>query len=227
MTSFLASTVILIPAFNASRSLPELIMRLRNVLPDVSILIVDDGSSDGTSAVAVQMHATVARHSVNQGKGAALQTGFNYILENLSSDSILTLDADLQHAPEDAPMFFETFRKTHADVIVGWRQRIGTIMPVHRRMSNAFTSFLVGTRTGAVIRDSQCGYRLIRRTVVEQVKLETTGFEAETEFLIKAAQKKFSIEFVPIQTIYGGEKSYMTHWNTTKHFAKILFRDWA
>jgi hypothetical protein len=94
-------------------------------------------------------------------------------------------------------------------------------------MSNAITSLMVGTRTRTVIRDSQCGYRLIKRAVIEQVKLETTGFEAETEFLIKAAKRKFTVEFVSIQTVYGDEKSYMTHWKTTMSFAKVLFRDWA
>ncbi len=163
----------------------------------------------------------------NKGKGAALQTGFNYVLHHVLVDYVLTLDADLQHLPEDAPAFFDALQRMNADVLVGWRQRVGTNMPIHRRMSNAITSLMVGTRTGTVIRDSQCGYRLIKKNVIEQVKLETTGFEAETEFLIKAAKRKFKIEFVPIQTVYSNEKSYMTHWKTTMNFAKVLFRDWA
>ena len=226
MNSLIASTTIVIPAFNASHSLSELVTRLRNVLPEVSILVVDDGSTDDTAAIAEQCDATVVRHSINKGKGTALQTGFDFVLQHNSAKYILMLDADLQHLPEDAPKFFEKLQQTNADVIVGWRQRVGTTMPMHRRMSNALTSFLVSTRTGIVIRDSQCGYRLIERKVIEQVKLETAGFEAETEFLIKAAKRKFKIEFVPIQTVYGDEKSYMTHWKTTKNFAKVLFRDW-
>jgi glycosyltransferase involved in cell wall biosynthesis len=223
----IASTTVLISAFNASRSLPQLITRLRKVLPGIFILVVDDGSTDGTAVVARQLQTTIIRHSINKGKGAALQTGFQYVLQNLSTKYILTMDADLQHVPEDAPKFFETLQQTNADIIVGSRQRIGTKMPIHRRISNAITSFMVGTRTGTVIHDSQCGYRLIKKAIIEQVKLETTGFEAETEFLIKAAKQKFTIEFVPIQTVYGDEKSYMTHWKTTMNFAKVLFRDWV
>jgi glycosyltransferase involved in cell wall biosynthesis len=196
-------------------------------LPAIFILVVDDGSTDDTAAVAEQLQTIIVRHSTNKGKGAALQTGFEYALQNSAAEYVLTLDADLQHVPEDAPKFFEALQQTNADVLVGWRQRVGTKMPIHRRMSNAITSLMVGTRTRTVIRDSQCGYRLIKRAVIEQVKLETTGFEAETEFLIKAAKRKFTVEFVSIQTVYGDEKSYMTHWKTTMSFAKVLFRDWA
>jgi glycosyltransferase involved in cell wall biosynthesis len=227
MNSFITSTAILIPAFNASHALPELITRLQKVLPEALLLVVNDGSTDDTAAVAERLHATVVNHAVNKGKGAALQTGFEYVLQHCSADYVLTLDADLQHAPEDAPKFFEALQQTQADIIVGWRRRSGTKMPVHRRMSNALTSFMVGTRTGTVIRDSQCGYRLMRKNVLQHVKLETAGFEAETEFLIKAAKRNFVIEFVSVQTVYGDEKSYMTHWKTTKNFAKVLFRDWV
>jgi GT2 family glycosyltransferase len=97
-------------------------------------------------------------------------------------------------------------------------------MPVHRKLSNTITSALVGLRTGVKIKDSQCGFRLIRRSVIEHVRLDSTGYEAETEFLIKAARRGFTIEFVPVQTIYGKEKSYMTHWATTMNFIKVLFR---
>ena len=227
MNLLLKSTIVLIPAFNASQSLSELVTRLKTLLPEVSILIVDDGSTDETATIAGRLQATVIRHAQNKGKGAALQTGFNYVLHHVLVDYVLTLDADLQHLPEDAPAFFDALQRMNADVLVGWRQRVGTNMPIHRRMSNAITSLMVGTRTGTVIRDSQCGYRLIKKNVIEQVKLETTGFEAETEFLIKAAKRKFKIEFVPIQTVYSNEKSYMTHWKTTMNFAKVLFRDWA
>ena len=222
---FITKTIaVLIPAFNAERSLAELVSRLRSAIGDVQIVVVDDGSTDRTNEVAASIGAVILRHEKNRGKGAALQTGFDYLNKQTGIEFIVTMDADLQHQPEDVPKFFLVQQKTNADIVIGWRERIGTQMPMHRRLSNTITSALVGMRTGVKIKDSQCGFRLIRRSVIERVQLESTGYEAETEFLIKAARRGFKIEFVPVQTIYGKEKSYMTHWATTVNFIKVIFR---
>jgi glycosyltransferase involved in cell wall biosynthesis len=199
---------------------------LRNVIGTAQIMVVDDGSTDRTYDIAVSAGVVVLRHEQNCGKGAALQTGFNYSRTQPNFEYILTMDADLQHQPEDAPKFFLAQQKTGADIVIGWRERIETRMPVHRKLSNTITSALVGMRTGIKIKDSQCGFRLIRRHVVECLRLEAAGYEAETEFLIKAAHRGFTIDFVPVQTIYGAEKSYMTHWATTVNFIKVIFRNY-
>ena len=190
----------------------------------MQIVVVDDGSTDCTSKVAASVGAVVLRHQKNCGKGAALQTGFDFLIKQTEIEFILTMDADLQHQPEDVSKFLLAQQKTNADIVIGWRKRIGTRMPVHRRFSNTITSALVGLRSGVKITDSQCGFRFIRRAVIERVRLGATGYEAETEFLIKAARHGFKIEFVPVQTIYGKEKSYMTHWATTMNFIKVIFR---
>jgi glycosyltransferase involved in cell wall biosynthesis len=220
------TTAVLIPAYNAESSLAELVQRLRNVIGTAQIMVVDDGSTDRTYDIAVSAGVVVLRHEQNCGKGAALQTGFNYSRTQPNFEYILTMDADLQHQPEDVPKFFLTQQKTNADIVIGWRERSGTRMPMHRRLSNTITSAFVGIRTGVKIKDSQCGFRLIRRSVLERVQLDAAGYEAETEFLIKAARCGFTIEFVPVQTIYGQEKSYMTHWTTTVNFIKVLFRNY-
>ena len=224
---FKAKTIaVLIPAYNAEKSLGELILRLCKSLGDVQIVVVDDGSVDKTNEVAASAGAVVLRHEKNRGKGAALQTGFNFITEQAGIEFIVTMDADLQHQPEDVPKFFLAQQKSNADIIIGWREKIGTRMPVHRRLSNTVTSALVGIRTGVKVKDSQCGFRLIRRSVIERVHLEAAGYEAETEFLIKAASRGFTVDFVPVQTIYGPEKSYMTYWATTVNFIKVIFRNY-
>jgi glycosyltransferase involved in cell wall biosynthesis len=222
---FMTNTVaVLIPAFNAEYSLAEIVNRLHHAIGNVEIVVVDDGSIDRTNEIAASVGAVVLRHQKNCGKGAALQTGFDFLNKQIDIEFILTMDADLQHQPEDVPKFLLAQQKTNADIVIGWRERIGTRMPVHRRLSNTITSALVGMRTGVKIKDSQCGFRLIRRSVIESVRLESTGYEAETEFLIKAARRGFTIEFVPVQTIYGKEKSYMTYWATTMNFIKVIFR---
>jgi len=217
-------TVVLIPAYNAEKTLRELVGRLAKNLPGATVLIVDDGSSDSTAQTVQSLNAMLVRHTENRGKGAALQTGFDYLLQNVQFDTVLTMDSDLQHLPEDAPFFYSEMERLESDIVVGWRQRVGTRMPFHRVVSNTLTSRLVGLKTGIQIRDSQCGFRLIRKHVVETIRMQTTGYEAETEFLIRAAKKGFTISFVPVQTVYNNEKSYMRNWQTTVNFLKVLFR---
>jgi len=221
------STSVLIPAYNAGTSLEELVSRLRRSVGDMQIIVVDDGSRDNTMEVARLVGATVLRHNKNCGKGAALQTGFDFLKNQADVEFVLTLDADLQHQPEDIQKFISTQQQTNADIVIGWRERAGTKMPVHRILSNTLTSTLVSLKTGLKIKDSQCGFRLIRKRVFENIQLESRGYEAETEFLIKAARLKFKIEFVPVRTVYGREKSYMTHWATTMNFIKVLLRKYS
>jgi|WetSurMetagenome_2_1015567.scaffolds.fasta_scaffold167148_2 glycosyltransferase involved in cell wall biosynthesis len=227
MDSLVGLTSVLIPAYNAGTFLEELVIRLRRSVGDIQIIVVDDGSADTTAEIARLVGATILRHDRNRGKGAALQTGFDYLKKQSDVEFIITLDADLQHQPEDIQKFFNTQRHTGADIVIGWRERTGTKMPMHRIFSNTLTSALVSFRTGMKIKDSQCGFRLIRKSVLDSLQLETDGYEAETELLIKAARLKFKIEFVPVCTIYGAEKSYMTHWATTMNFIKVLFRKYS
>jgi glycosyltransferase involved in cell wall biosynthesis len=222
----LASVGIVVPAFNAEETLPSLLSRIVLIVPPSRVIVVNDGSTDSTRDIAARFCVTVVDHEINQGKGRALQSGFDAALMNSSIASVITLDADLQHKPEDIPAFIESGCKLQSDIVLGWRKRIHTGMPIQRILSNSITSSLVGLRTGRVILDSQCGYRLIARPVIETIRLEASGFEAETEFLIKSAKRGFSIGFVPIETIYNGEASHMRHMQTTLNFVHVLFRDY-
>ena len=200
-------------------------MRLQPFVEPRQILVVDDGSRDATAEVSGRAGVRVYRHDKNLGKGRALETGFEAV-RHTDCGFVVTMDADLQHQPEDLRSFFETQKITKADIVLGKRPRWRTAMPLHRVLSNTVTSRLVSMRTGMAIRDSQCGFRLIRRNVIDSVSLQSAGFEAETEFLIKAAKLGFSIGSVPVQTVYGIEKSSMSHWATTVGFVKVLLREY-
>ncbi len=215
----------LIPAFNASGTIGAVISRVAAYLPVDSILVVDDGSSDKTAFEAVSLGARVMKHTANRGKGAALRTGLEFALQ-ASFDAVITLDADLQHPPEYIPQFIDLYSKGNVDLIIGSRLHDVKGMPFHRFLSNTITTFLVSARTARKIADSQSGYRLIDRRVLESVRLESSGFEAETEFLIKAALHGFRFGSIPIRTVYEGEKSHMTHFSTTVNFIKVLFQDY-
>lgn len=219
-------TAVLIPALNAAATLPELIRRIEPYLPREQVIVVDDGSNDRTSAVAIAQGVRLLKHDRNLGKGRALRTGFEYVMRATDNQIVVTMDADLQHRPEELPSFFRMHQLLGCDLLVGYRPRWGTSMPLPRKLSNAMTSFLVSARTGVPIRDSQCGYRLISRRVLESVETTADGYEAETEFLIKSAQRGFRIGFVPIATVYANERSYMTNARTTLKFLNTLLREY-
>ncbi len=217
---------VIIPAYNAQETLPTLITKLLLFVHAANILIVDDGSTDGTAEVARRQGVEVLRHERNLGKGGALRSGFNVVKQKNDVEAVVTMDADLQHKPEDVPIFVDKMNSTGAEIVIGRRKRIGTAMPFHRRLSNTITSFLVTVRTGMPILDSQCGFRLIQRRVLANVHLDSTGFEAETELLIKAAKLGFKVEFVPIDTLYRGETSHMRNWMTVQNFVKVLLKEY-
>ncbi len=216
---------LIIPALNAERTIGRLLDEAQRYIPADGVIVVDDGSSDATAAVAESKGCAVIRHERNRGKGAALQTGFDAAVKR-TIDAVLTMDADLQHDPHSIPDFLLVFASGKFDVLIGSRLHDKRGMPMHRVLSNTITTSLVKARTGARIADSQSGFRLIGKRVLEEVRLESTGFEAETEFLIKAAARGFRFGSIPIRTIYAGEQSHMTHAATTMNFIRVLFHDY-
>jgi glycosyltransferase involved in cell wall biosynthesis len=226
MDGRLERIAVVVPALDAEETLGDLLTSIIHIVPPTNIVVINDGSKDSTASVARSHGVNLISNSSNLGKGHALQQGFDMLKINTGIDAVITIDADLQHRCEDIPRFINQQQATGAQLILGCRNRRGTRMPIHRRLSNAITSYLVSARTGIHIPDSQCGYRLIDRRVLESVTTEALGFEAETEFLIKAAGKKWQIGFIPIETLYNSSRSHMRHWHTTLSFIKVLFKDY-
>jgi glycosyltransferase involved in cell wall biosynthesis len=220
-----SNIALLIPAFNASQSLGLLLQQVKSFFPEKNIIVVNDGSTDETMSLCQGENVVLLNHRQNKGKGAALQTGFDYVVQN-PFEAVITMDADLQHSADAIPEFFSVYGLRQFDVVIGSRLHNKGMMPFHRVLSNTITTFMVSVRTGVKIADSQSGYRLIDRKVLEKVRLDSNGFEAETEFIIKAAALGFRFGSIPIATIYAGEKSYMTNFATTKNFIRILFKQW-
>lgn len=219
-------TAILIPAFNAADTLPDLLQRLQKYVHAEDVIVVDDGSTDNTANVARGYKVRVLQHDRNYGKGRALRTGFDHVTRSSNYDAVVTMDADLQHRPEELPLFISLRESQGFDLIIGCRERWGTAMPLHRKLSNTITSSLVAARTGIAVKDSQCGYRLIARSVLQSVRTGSDGYEAETELLIKAARQGFRLAFVPIKTVYANEKSSMTNFRTTLRFLNVLLKEY-
>ena len=212
------SILALIPAWNEATHIGPVVEATLSHLP---VLVVDDGSSDDTSALAEAAGATVVRHSQNRGKGSALMTGFAWALEQ-SYEAVLTLDADGQHDPTEIQKFLNAYRAGAGDLIIGKRD-FGQ-MPFPRLYSNPFSSWLLSLALGTRIYDNQSGYRLYSRRVLETLDPTSTGFEWEVEVIMQAVHAGMRIGWVEIRTIYDtGKQSYF---RPVKDSARFLGMAW-
>ena len=209
-----------IPVFNEVEFLDELIHK---VTPQVSkIICVDDGSTDGSHELLdAKSEVDLITNSKNYGKGYALRVGLLKAIDS-DCDYVITLDGDLQHVPEIIPAFSNALEKY--DVVVGNRLHSLKGMPLQRIISNKLTSWLLTKKVGVKIKDSQSGYRAFKKDVIKDVLPIETGFEAETEMLIKAASNNFTIGFVDIPTIYNDNESKMKPMAAIFGFLKVLLK---
>jgi len=204
--------VVLIPALNAARSIGPLIAEAKQHVERV--LVIDDGSSDGTGDVARAQGGVVIRHDVNRGKGGALKTGFAWVLEQ-QLDGVITLDADGQHLPRQIPLFLEHRRTTGADLIIGGRAHLFDGMLPRRRMANRFSAWAVAKASRTNIQDSQSGYRFYSSRVLREIPLRSEGFDLETEVIIRAGVRGLRVEQIPIDLGFVDGLS-------TSHFKPLL-----
>ena len=215
--------LVLIPAFNAEKTISSLIDQISAFIPRKDILVVDDGSTDKTYQLAKESGANCLQHKKNKGKGEALKTGFEYAVEQGYS-GVITLDADLQHDPKFIPEFISEAQKGTSDILVGTRHIELKTMPFPRWLTNNVTSIIVSILGDTKVRDSQSGYRYISTDVLKAVKLSTRKYELESEILIKAGRKGFKIAPVPISTIYHGSKSFINPLVDTGRFIKLMWK---
>ena len=223
MTKPPPKTCILIPAFKEEKHIAAVVREVLDYCPDV--IVIDDGSPDDTAQVAAAAGATVLEHVRNQGKGAALQTGFDHARAR-GYDLAITLDADGQHAPSDIPAFLQAYERTHSPVLVGNRMGNVADMPRLRRFVNRFMSALLSRVMGQHVPDSQCGFRLYHRSAFPQGLPDAASrrYAAESEILLRLALQGRKIGAVTIQTIYGQEISKVNPLTDTFRFFLMLRR---
>jgi glycosyltransferase involved in cell wall biosynthesis len=213
----------LIPAYCEERFIADVARRTCAQLADV--LIVDDGSPDETAELARSAGAEVIRHEVNQGKGAAIQTGLRALAAR-GFDYILILDADGQHLPEEIRRFVETADREHTKLLVGNRMGDTHEMPWQRRLTNQFMSSQISLLCGQRVEDTQCGFRMLHRDLVPLLLGRSGKFDYETEMLILASWQGYRISSVPISTVYGEETSSIHPVRDTLRFLRLMARYW-
>lgn len=212
---------VVIPAYNAQATIGSLVTQVKQLA--LEAVVINDGSTDRTAHAATAAGAMVISHLHNRGKGAALRTGFAFGVQ-AGYDTLVTADADGQHDPHDIPKLLEALKSPDALVVIGERVIDAATMPPLRRWTNRVMSRLVSLVAGQPIPDSQCGLRAICRQALEHVTLSATRYEMETELLLAAAQRGWTVHSVPIRTIYNGHHSHIHPLQDGVRFFALLLR---
>ena len=197
---------VIVPVYNERTTLAEILRRMRAVeLPmDLEIVVVDDGSSDGSDKVLAALGDStvrVLRHDVNQGKGAAIRTG----LEMARGDLVLIQDADLEYDPEDWPRLLAPLLRRKADVVYGSRftgERKNMLF-LHW-MGNRLLSLITNILYNTTISDMETCYKLFDRTVLQGITVQSNRFDFEPEITAKVLRRGYRIYEVPIS--YSGRE---------------------
>lgn len=196
---------VIIPAYNEERVITKVLTDLKKVLQkfgEYEIVVIDDGSSDKTGALARKQGATVLRHLINRGLGGALGTGLAFT-KRKNAQLVVTMDADGQHDPKDLKKVIKPIIQANADVVIGSRLLKGTSrIPLDRlavlKASNLLTQLLYSIKTS----DSQSGFRAFSKKAISEIKIITQEMEVSTELFSEIKRLKLRLSEVPIKVIY-------------------------
>jgi len=212
---------IVLPARNESESLALLLPELCRRFPEAELIVVDDGSTDTTRAVAVAEGATVVSHQYSMGNGAAIKSG----ARAAGGEVIVFLDADSQHRPSDIPQLLEKL-DTGFDMVVGARDGSGQANR-HRGAANAFYNRLASWMVGQRVRDLTSGFRAVRRKkFLEFLYLLPNGFSYPTTITMAFFRAGYSVAYEPIavQQRLQGTESHIRLWRDGIRFLLIIFK---
>lgn len=219
-------TVVVVPAYNVARYIGKVIDGCLKHFSPEKVLVVDDGSTDGTGEVAREKGVQVITHPRNQGKGSALLTGLKRA-SDLGMEWVLTLDGDLQHNPADMEKFILAASQGKYDLIIGARDRRAGVMPWDRRFSNWCTTALLSLASGVPLKDVQCGYRMIRLRAIAGAYFRTRRYDFETEVLAQCLRQGGQVGWVPIEAQYAGEPSHIHRFLDTVRFIRVFLLNLA
>jgi glycosyltransferase involved in cell wall biosynthesis len=217
---FRIEIVTIIPCYNEEEAIKEVV---HYALQYSDVLVIDDGSTDQTSLLAVEAGAMIIKHQFNLGKGAAIKTGLKKVL-NDDYKIIILMDGDGQHHPQCIPLIASGIGKVK--IIIGSRfinenQQGMTIM---RRLSNKLTTFILKSITGYQLTDSQSGFRAISSDIAHYfINIPYNDYVFESELIYQASKKVMIIKEKPIPCTYKNEKSYIT-WNNVLNYTLFLIK---
>ncbi|WP_374341256.1 glycosyltransferase family 2 protein [Azonexus sp.] len=213
---------IVLPAKNESRSLAVLLPDLRGRFPDAEIIVVDDGSDDGTVDLCQSYGVRAIRHAYSKGNGAAIKSG----ARAAQGEFIVFMDADGQHRPQDIPHLLTRLSEGF-DMAVGARIAAGTQAGLHRAMANGFYNRFASWMTGQQIMDLTSGFRAVRARLFKRfLYLLPNGFSYPTTCTMAFFRSGYSVTYEPIevQQRMAGTASHIRPWRDGVRFLLIIFK---
>lgn len=214
---------VVIPALNE-------VLRIRGVVEAAlaecpTVIVVDDGSDDGTGEAIADLPVTVLRHAQRCGKGHSLRDGFAHAL-TLGVEAIVTMDGDGQHSAADIPRLIEAANHHPGDIVIGARLRKRSLQPTYRTLANHFGDWGIAWGTGYQIADTQSGQRLYPAAVAALTDVPGEDFVFEAQILISAAQQLGTrCVAVPIESrylsVHSDEQFRPSHFKPLKDFMRI------
>ena len=214
---------VVIPAFQAADTIREVITETQAAVPGALIIVVDDGSDDGTGDQGLGTRVVILRHPRNRGKGAALRSGIARACGD-GAEAIVTIDADGQHPAAEIPRLLQPILAGTADLVLGARARNGT-MPVSRRLTNWLSASLATRIGGQPLSDAQTGFRAFTRVVAERLRPSGERYEYEANFLLDALRAGYRVASIEVPTIYGAPSHFRTFgdtWRMARAFARHM-----
>lgn len=193
-------TVAAMPAYNVSPTISDVIMGCRKYVDRV--VVIDDGSSDNTAKVAHSLGAYVVKHNTNLGYGAALKSCFN-VARKLGADSLIIIDSDGQHNPDDIPKLLSPLKQVF-DLVIGSRfvSGNGKNVPAYREIGIKVLNFSTYIARGLKVTDSQSGFRAYGKKAIEKIRFNGKDMSAGSEILIQAKEYKLKVTEVEIYCRY-------------------------
>jgi len=202
--------LIVIPVYNHSRTLREVVLRALPVHPHV--MVVDDGSTDDGLAMIKDLNVRIVRHDKNRGKGSAIMSAAREA-RDLGMTHLITIDADGQHDPAEVPVFLEKIEKEPLAIVVGKRDFAGRAVPFSSRFGRRFSNFWLRVQTGRSLEDTQSGFRAYPIEILEWLKLHEKRFSFEIEVLVKAAWAGIELKEVDVSVHYAGGLERISHFH--------------
>jgi glycosyltransferase involved in cell wall biosynthesis len=206
-----------IAAYNEARYIGSIVLQARQYVDEV--IVVDDGSTDNTAKVAELAGATVIRHAENRGKGAAIQS-IVAEAKKRNSETLVLLDADAQHDPNEIPILIKPISEGF-DLVIGSREAQDDKTPRYRRIGKKVISRSTRLASKTNIFDSESGFRALSPKAIDELDLKENGFAIESEMITRAADKNLKITEVPISNIYTMDGSTL---NPIRHGIDVLSR---